>query len=122
MAGFVSFGVSEQWNGGRVTSGVALGGAAGVTRGAEFLKSMSVPLAPLDRGPLRESATVRPATANTAEAWLIFDTPYAAIQHEAEDFEHSDGQAHYVSEPMDEYQRHIQNIIATEIRSYIARA
>lgn len=121
-AGTVSYSVSQQWNGERVTRAVGRGAQRGTTKGAEHLKARSVPLAPLDRGPLREAATVVPATEFVAEALLVFDTEYAAAQHEREDYQHDDGQAHYVSEPLAQDARIIQGIIAREVGIEILNA
>ncbi len=108
-----------QWNGGRVTRAVGIGAQRGTTRAAEYLKSISVPKAPLDRGPLRASAKVIPATPYKAEAILLFDEPYAAIQHENLEYHHDDGQAKYVEQPMVANQRKIQGIIAQDIAEAI---
>lgn len=118
----VVYSVTAEWRGGRVTQAVGIGGMIGVNKGAEYLKSLAVPLAPLDRGPLRESASIMPATPLKAEALLIFDTPYAARQHEELDYQHDDGQAKYVEEPMTERNRDIQAIIAKEVRVAILNA
>lgn len=122
MAANVQYTVKQEWHGGRVTTAVGIGGMRGVNKGAEYLKSRSVPLAPLDLGNLREAATIIPATPYLAEAALVFDTVYAAIQHERLDYQHDDGQAKYVEEPMVQDQRIIQGIIAQEVKVAILNA
>lgn len=121
MAG-VAYNSTVTWEGGRVTRAVGIAAMVGVNMATEYLKSLAVPLAPLDRGPLRASAKIRPATENLSEAWLIFDTPYAAIQHEALDYHHDDGQAKYVEEPMRSHQRELTGIMAREVARGIANA
>lgn len=117
------------WNGGRVTAAVARGGAAGVNAALQYLKSRAVPLAPLDQGPLRESATIQPATAervmvgggvDSVEGALIFDTPYAARQHEELSYQHTDGQAHYVTDPLEQDRDILLGIQAKQMRQAIA--
>lgn len=121
-AGHVSYSSTVLWKGGRVTRAVGIGGAEGVNLALERLKALSVPLAPLDRGPLRESATVKPATPTKAEGALIFDTPYAAVQHEELDYNHDDGQAKYVEQPMKERQSELHGLIGRRIAVRIADA
>lgn len=116
---FVSYASDFQWQGGKVTAAVARGGARGLNRAAELLKALSVPLAPLDRGPLRESATVKQASLGVLESALIFDTPYAATQHEHTEFHHDDGQAKYVEQPAREHKSDMDRIIAQEIAQEI---
>lgn len=112
----VSYSSSFLWEGERVTVAVGIHAAVGVNLALERLRALSVPLAPLDRGPLRASATIRQATAFRAEGALIFDTPYAAIQHENLDYAHDDGQAKYVEQPMTEKRAELYALIAKEVR------
>lgn len=117
----VKYSVTAQWEGPRLNRSMKAGARKGVRRGAEYLKSLSVPLAPLDLGPLRASASVRLINAEPV-AYLIFDTPYAAIQHEDESFQHDDGQAKYVEEPMTKHAHEIQGMIAKEVHLAIVNA
>lgn len=111
MAGHVEFKVSEQWQGETLDRVVKAAGRAGTRAAAERLRAYAVPLAPLDLGPLRSSASVKGINAEPV-AILIFDAPYAAVQHERLDYQHDDGQAKYVEEPMTEHARELQAIIA----------
>lgn len=126
--GTVSVATNVEWNGERLGRAVTAGAKRGVTKGAEFLKSLSVPKAPIDTAALRGSATVLAATdaasvgGTLIEAVLLFDEPYAAVQHERLDYHHDDGQAKYVEEPMIQQQRQIQGIIAAEVRESISHA
>lgn len=71
------------------------GAIAGVNLAMERLRGHSVERAPVDMGDLRESATVVPATENQQNptAVLVFDVPYAVIQHEDESLHHTPGAA-----------------------------
>lgn len=122
MAGHVSYSSSFVWQGERVTAAVGIAAAQGINVALERLRALSVPLAPLDRGPLRQSATIRQATAYRAEGWLLFDVPYAAIQHEELDYRHDDGQAKYVEQPMNDHQAELYGLIAREVRVGIINA
>lgn len=70
------------------------GAVAGVNNAAERLRGHSVERAPVDAGDLRGSAAVIPATATgfgDPTAVLVFDEPYAAAQHEHEEYVHTAG-------------------------------
>jgi len=123
MAGHVAFSVTEKWEGDRVTRAVGAAAARGVNRAAAELKALSVPLAPIRDGILRGSAAIREANDAHAEAMLVFDTPYAAKQHEETEYNHPQGgQAKYVEEPLAENAGRLQGIIAKEIRHAITQA
>lgn len=111
-----------RWTGGRLDAAMKTAGRRGTRKAAEFLRGESVPLAPLDLGPLRESATVKGINAEPV-ALVIYDTPYAAAQHEGADFVHpKDGQADYLGQPFRENARVMQRIIAEEVRVGILTA
>lgn len=114
---------SVVWHGDQISRGVARGGVIGTTKAAHRLQALSVPLAPIDTGALRESASVVPANdgQNLPEAALVFDTPYAAAQHENEQYHHDQGQAKYVEQPLTEHSAELQGIIAAEVRLGIIR-
>lgn len=118
----VTYSSSFEWQGERVTRAVGVGAARGVNLALERLRALSVPLAPLDRGPLRQSATIRQATQFRAEGALIFDTPYAAVQHENLEYRHDDGQAKYVEQPMTDHAVELHGLIAREISIGILNA
>lgn len=120
---FVSGGVDATWYGPLVTLGVIRGGILGVNKALEYGKAISVPLTPLGpTGNLRESANIRPATLARTEGVLIFDTVYAAAQHEHEEYRHDDGQAKYVEEPWTQHQATFHKIIAEGVRVGIIRS
>ena len=54
-------------------------------------------LAPKDEGTLRAAGHWE---INGDKAKVIFDTPYAAVQHENINFTHTDGEAKYLEKPM----------------------
>jgi hypothetical protein len=96
-------------------------GRKGTRAAGEFLLAQSVPLAPKDTGALRSSGTVKGVNAEPV-ALVIFDTPYAVIQHEAEEYHHDDGQAKYLEQPMVEYDATMKQIIAQALREGFAGA
>lgn len=83
---------------------------------AEMLRGWSVVLAPKDEGDLRGSAQVTPATADNPEAWVSYDTVYAARQHEELGWYHTEGQAKYLEEPLTSRGDELLAIIAAEIQ------
>jgi hypothetical protein len=114
-----------EWHGPRVTRAAARGAAEGVNLALERLRALSVPLAPLDTGALRNSATIHEARELLAAdpgGYLVFDTPYAAAQHERLDYQHDDGQAKYVEEPMLEHEAELLGLIARGIAHGIPRS
>lgn len=129
MADPVKYDSVVQWEGGRVTRAAGIGAALGVNKALERLRSLSVPLAPIDRGPLRESAAVREATPLQPSGVLFYDTPYAVRQHEETEYRHTPGrngepagQAKYLEEPLEKHQRELHAIIGEEMRVALLRA
>lgn len=121
MPGTVYSSVIE-WNGARLTGSVKTAARRGTRKAAEWLRGESVPLAPLDWGTLREAATVKGVNAEPI-ALVVYDTPYAAIQHEREDFRHPKaGQADYLGQPMRNGKAIMYGIIAAEVRVAILTA
>jgi len=88
----------------------------GLTQAAEQLRSRSVPLAPIDRGPLRGSAHVEPATGSELVSAVSYDTPYAVRQHEELDYHHEEGEAKYLERPLRKHKQELTNILANELR------
>lgn len=96
--------------------GRLFGASAGaLNHGAELLRGYSVPLAPMDRGHLRESAQITEASPSNLTAHVSYDTPYAARQHEELDWQHEDGQAKYLEQPLEEHREDIMQAIAARI-------
>lgn len=70
-----------------------VGAVRGVNLATERLRGHSVERAPIDLGDLREAATVEDATIaqDNPAATLVFDVPYATVQHEDETLHHTSG-------------------------------
>lgn len=96
-------------------------GRRGVRAAGEHLLGRAVPLAPKDTGALRSSGTVKGVNAEPI-VYVIFDTPYAVIQHENEEYHHDDGQAKYLEQPMAEDDAVMKQIIAQALREGFASA
>ncbi|MFA5608310.1 MAG: hypothetical protein WDA07_14225 [Leucobacter sp.] len=104
-----------EWNGDLVKAMIQGNAAAALNHGAELLRGDSVPLAPIDRGPLRASAQVTPASDGNLTAYVSYDTPYAARQHEELDWRHDEGQAKYLEAPLNENAAKYQEAIANRL-------
>ncbi|MBP2331224.1 hypothetical protein JOF56_011609 [Kibdelosporangium banguiense] len=100
---------------------VRRGTVKGVRGSCQSLKSDSQDLVPYQEGDLSRSAAVSMDTAGTeVQGAVTYDTKYAAIQHEAEDFRHQDGRtANYLGGPLransDRYLEYINGQVATEL-------
>lgn len=103
------------WNGDEYSLKLGEAGADGLNRAAEFLRAKSVPRAPIDRGPLRESAQVHDATPSDLESAVSYDTAYAVRQHEELGYRHDDGEAKYLERPLHENDAALQALIAKSI-------
>lgn len=108
-------GVTSEWNGDIVKAMMQANAAAALNHAAELLRGDSVPLAPMDRGDLRGSAQVTPATDSSLTATVSYDTVYAARQHEELDWRHDDGQAKYLEGPLLENESKYQQAIAARL-------
>lgn len=107
--------VHTEWNGDLVKAMISGNAAEALNHGAEMLRGDSVPLAPIDRGPLRGSAQVTPATRGNLTAHVSYDTPYAARQHEELDWHHDEGQAKYLEEPLNRNASKYQEAVANRL-------
>lgn len=93
----------------------------GVRGACRSLLSDSRDLVPYDQGDLSRSGAVSMDTAGSeVEGQVSYDTPYAVIQHEAEEFRHQDGRtANYLGGPLransDRYLAHIRAEVAKEL-------
>lgn len=110
--------VHSKWQGAALSRRVQQAAIRGANRAAERLRGLAVAQAPLRDGPLRGSAFVTPATpdANNIRAEVGFDTVYAARQHEETGWQHRDGKAHYLSDPVRESASELGAIMAAEVR------
>ncbi|WP_449277997.1 hypothetical protein [Leucobacter sp. GX24907] len=107
--------MSVEWHGDIVSAMIDANAPEALNHGAELLRGDSVPLAPIDRGPLRGSAQVTPATAGNHTAYVSYDTPYAARQHEEIGWRHDEGQAKYLEEPLVQNEAKYQQAIANRL-------
>jgi len=112
---------SLEWKGQAFDRAQRNAGRVGVRRAGEWLLAQSVPLAPKDTGALRASGQVRGINAEPV-VLVVFDTPYAIIQHENEEYHHDDGQAKYLERPLMEGTQTMNAIIAQAIREGFANA
>jgi len=83
------------FNGTKLTGAALNGATRGVNLAIERLRGHSVERAPIDQGDLRGSATTEHAQPGQAKptAVLVFDEPYAAVQHQDESLNHTPGAA-----------------------------
>jgi len=120
MAG-LSFSATGEWNGDRLARALYPAGQRGARKAGERLRALALPLTPIDRGNLRESATVETPN-RTPEAFVVFDEPYAVIQHEELDYQHTEGQAKYLEQPLEEHRGELMAIMAKEVQVGILNA
>lgn len=120
MPGGVRSEIRSEWHGEELAARVRQAGGRGARKAAERLRSLSVPRAPLQDSPLRQSATV---TADEAKglAAVSYDTPYAVKQHEELDYSHEEGEAKYLERPLNENRGQLLAIIAAEVRIVVSR-
>lgn len=110
--------MAMQWNGPQVTQAVTAGAISGLNKGAERLRSATIPRTPLDQGPLRASLTVVPATTSTLQAAVVTNLPYAVRQHENLGYRHRHGEPKFLERTAYAEESTIQAIIAQHIRSH----
>ena len=94
----------------------------GVRESCRDLLSVSRDRVPYDQGDLSRSGAVSmDSTGTEVQGAVNYDTKYAEIQHEAEDFRHQDGRtANYLGGPLreksDRYLTHIAATVAQELQ------
>lgn len=108
-------GVHAEWHGDIVQAILRANAADALNHAANLLRGDSVPLAPIDRGDLRGSAQVTLATDGNLTAYVSYDTPYAARQHEELGYRHDEGQAKYLEGPLTENEAKYQAAIAARL-------
>lgn len=105
-----------QWNGDEILGQSDDDAVRGLLMAAEYLLGESVEVAPLDEGPLIQSANASVDRATLTSA-ASYDTPYAEKQHENLHYRHAPGrQAKYLEEPWTRNADIMGRIIATQIR------
>ncbi|GGM65210.1 hypothetical protein GCM10012275_39690 [Longimycelium tulufanense] len=88
-------GIRIEWHGENVSATARRGTVRGLALGAEHVRGVSVDLAPLDTGALRNSATAS-HDPGALTAAVSYDTPYAARQHEELGYRHRVGGPKYL--------------------------
>lgn len=101
---------------------VRRGTVNGVRGACRSLKSDSQDRVPYEEGDLSRSAAVSMDTTGTeVQGAVTYDTVYAEIQHEAEDFKHANGRTfNYLGGPLrensDRYLEYIEGQVAKELQ------
>src|SRR5690606_3570054 len=108
--------MSLKFNGPQVRQELLCRAVQGPNLGAERLRSVAVARTPLDRGDLRNSLTVVPASVGKPRAAVVSNLSYAVRQHENLSCRPRDGQAKYVESAANDAERNIRAIIAQSIK------
>lgn len=105
-----------RWHGDAIKAAMRRAGIRGLTLASEHLLGEARDLVPLEEGTLeRSGATVVDEDKLTAA--VVFDTPYAARQHEDMTYRHAPGrQAKYLEQPFNSERDTMQRLIAAELR------
>lgn len=105
------------WYGEQVKNRKKAGAAAGARNAAQHLLAMSHREVPVEEGTLRRSGRVD-SNGTQGRVGVSYDTEYAEVQHEREDYRHDPGQKdHYLSDPMVREKDVMLGIIAAAIRN-----
>lgn len=91
------------WTGAAASRAVRVAAARGVQLWAEHVLQQARAQVPHDEGTLERSGTVVPSrvSPDTLEAAIVFDQPYAVVQHEDMTFRHPGGRkAKYLEDPL----------------------
>ena len=121
------------FRGPKLTGAARDGAVSGLNMAIERLRGHSVERAPVDAGDLRGSSSTVHAGPGTARpvAELVFDEPYAAVQHQDESLNHTGGaagepagEARYVSKNYEDPTRRqeYRDLIGKGVRDGLGRA
>jgi hypothetical protein len=100
------------------THGLMAGRREASEAAAEHVLGVAQELVPLEEGPLQKSGRVV-VSKQGHQAQIVFDTPYAVVQHENLDYQHAPGrQAKYLSTPMETEHEVCRQIMAAVLREY----
>ena len=114
--------VRVTWHGDEVAAGADRGARRGLGNAGEHLLVESNREVPLREGILQDSGRVEVDTAALSVA-VSYDTPYAEVQHEREDFNHPNGRKdHYLSDPAEREGDVMLALVASAVRAGIAGA
>jgi hypothetical protein len=108
-----------KWHGKAVERAVRTAAARGVQLWAEHVLTESRAKVPHDEGTLERSGAVVPSrvSPSTLDAAIVYDTPYAVIQHENMDFRHPGGrEAKYLENALNAAKTVGPKIVATQIK------
>lgn len=113
--------MSLKWNGDDAYRRTLEGAARGLTRAAKALLAEANTRVPVDSYDLRRSGATHAATPSDLVSAVTYDTPYAVIQHERLDFNHSQSenpgaQAKYLERPAVELHDKLMGVVARDIR------
>lgn len=90
----------------------------GIADAAEFVLEEANRVVPFDEGDLADSGHVVPSQdGTTAIADVVYDTPYALIQHERTDFKHAPGRRdHYLTDTVSAHRDRIGDFLADRLK------
>lgn len=113
--------VRMSWNGDEVLDCVQRGTIRGLRNGADHLLTESNRDVPLREGILQDSGRAEvDETALTAS--VSYDTPYAEVQHEREDFNHPNGRKdHYLSDVIEREDPVVFGLLAAAIQAEVGK-
>lgn len=116
------FTIHEEWHGDRIQ--ILAAGRRGVRSAAQRLLALSQPKVPIDTGRLRSSGRAQGVGMGRdgMAAEVSYDTEYAVYQHEGLDYNHDEGQAKFLEEPLNASRQELLGIIAEEVRGAIRNA
>lgn len=107
---------SFRWEGRAWLARTQRNAKVGTQKGLEHVLGEAKKIVPLDEGPLERSGKVVMNEGDIGGA-IIFDTPYAVVQHENLSYRHLPGRtAKYLEGPMNREASVVLAIIAAEIR------
>ena len=109
------------WNGAQAKARAREFGALGLNKAAERLAALAQPLTPNLDGDLEESQQVHQTTPDELASQVQYDTPYAVLQHEALEFNHTKdpnpaAQAKYLEDPQRTNQSELMGIVGATVK------
>lgn len=111
-----------EWNGDEVAAAGRRGAVRGLGNAGGHLLAEAQREVPFREGILSDSGRVD-VDEGALTVGVSFDTPYAEIQHEAEEFNHPNGRkAKYLSDPMEREQAVMAALLAAAIRAEVGGA
>lgn len=102
---------------GALASTVPAAARAGALLAGEYLRGLAVEQTPVEMGDLRNSSSVEPY--GDTGARVVYDSVYAAYQHEVPMNHPRGGKDHYLSDPLRDNARDIVRMMGQPIRDAI---